>query len=129
MTTAVLDASAVLALLFGETGADAVRPRIRGGLISTVNLAEVLAKLIDKGLPPDEAARAVDMLGMEPVQLSVDQAQLSAALRSATRAVGLSLGDRACLALARERGLPAVTAERRWPEIAEVAGVAVEVIR
>ena len=129
MTLAVLDASAVLALLFGETGADVVRPRVRGGLISTVNLAEVLAKLVDKGLPPDEAARAVDMLGMEAVPLSMEQAQLSAALRSATRAVGLSLGDRACLALARERGLPAVTAERRWPDVAEQAGVAVKVIR
>ena len=129
MTLAVLDASAVLALLFGETGADAVRPRIRGGLISTVNVAEVLAKLVDKGLPPEEAARAVDMIGMEPVPLSVEQAQLSAALRSATRIVGLSLGDRSCLALARERGLPAVTAERCWPEIAEAVGVAVELIR
>ena len=69
------------------------------------------------------------MLGMESVPLSVEQAQLSAALRPATRVAGLSLGDRACLALARERGLPAVTAERRWPEIAEAAGIAVEVTR
>lgn len=129
MTIAVLDASAVLALLFGEIGADAVRPRVRGGLISTVNLAEVLAKLVDKGVPAEEAARAVDMLGMEAVPLSVEQAQLSAALRPITRAAGLSLGDRACLALARERGLPAVTAERRWPEVAELAGVIVEVTR
>lgn len=129
MTIAVLDASAVLALLFGEIGADAVRPRVRGGLISTVNLAEVLAKLVDKGVPAEEAARAIDMLGMEAVPLSVEQAQLSAALRPITRAAGLSLGDRACLALARERGLPAVTAERRWPEVAELAGVIVEVTR
>ena len=69
------------------------------------------------------------MLGMEAVQLSVEQAQLSAALRITTRAAGLSLGDRACLALAFERGLPAVTAKRRWPDVAEAAGVAVEVIR
>ena len=69
------------------------------------------------------------MLGMEAVPLSVEQAQLSAALRLATRAIGLSLGDRACLALARDRGLPAVTAERRWPDVAEDAGVVVEVIR
>lgn len=129
MTPAVLDASAVLALLFGETGADAVRARVRGGLIGTVNLAEVLAKLVDKGLPPDEAARAVDMLGMEAVPLSAEQAQLSAVLRPTTRGVGLSLGDRACLALARERSLPAVTAERRWLEVAEQASVVVEVIR
>ncbi len=129
MTKAVLDASAMLALLFAEFGADAVRPRVRGSLIGTVNMAEVLAKLVDKGLPADEAARALDMLGMEAVPLSVEQAQLSAALRLATRAIGLSLGDRACLALARDRGLPAVTAERRWPDVAEDAGVVVGVIR
>ena len=129
MTIAVLDASAVLALLFEEIGADVVRKRVRGALISTVNLAEVLAKLVDKGLPIEEAARAVEMLGMEVVPLSIKQAQLSGALRPATRAVGLSLGDRACLALARDRGLPAVTAERRWPDVAKDAGVDVEVIR
>ena len=108
MTAAVLDASAVLALLFEETGADVIRMRVRGALISTVNLAEVLAKLVDKGVPIVEAARAVDMLGMEAVPLSIKQAELSGVLRSATRSAGLSLGDRACLALARDRGLPAV---------------------
>ena len=129
MTVAVLDASAVLALLFEETGADVIRTRVRGGLISTVNLAEVLAKLVDKGLPIDEAARAVDMLGMEAVPLSIKQAQLSGVLRASTRSAGLSVGDRACLALARDRGLPAVTAERRWPDVAKDSGVDVEVIR
>ena len=129
MTVAVLDASAVLALLFEETGADVVRMRVRSALISTVNLAEVLAKLVDKGVPIEEAARAVEMLGMEAVPLSIKQAQLSGTLRSVTRAAGLSLGDRACLALARDRGLPAVTAERRWPDVAKDAGVDVEVIR
>ncbi len=69
------------------------------------------------------------MLGVEAVPLSVEQAQLSSALRPATRAAGLSLGDRACLALARERGLTAITAERRWPDVAKEAHVAVEVIR
>ena len=129
MTVAVLDASAVLALLFEETGSDIVRMRVRGALISTVNLAEVLAKLVDKGVPIEKATRAVEMLGMEAVPLSIKQAQLSGVLRPATRAAGLSLGDRACLALARDRGLPAVTAERRWPDVAKAAGVDVEVIR
>ncbi len=105
MTTAVLDASAVLALLFSEPGADVVRPRMRGGLISTVNLAEVLAKLVDKGVPAEDAARAVDMLGMEPVPLSVEQAQLSphcaprhaqSACRSATAPASPSLAIAAC---------------------------------
>ena len=125
----MLDASAVLALLFEETGADVVRIRVRGALISTVNLAEVLAKLVDKGLPIEEAVRAVEMLGMEAVPLSIKQAQLSSGLRPATRAAGLSLGDRACLALARDRGLQALTAERRWTDVAKDAGVDVEVIR
>ena len=125
----MLDASAVLALLFEETGADVVRMRVRGALISTVNLAEVLAKLVDKGLPIEEAVRAVEMLGMEAVPLSIKQAQLSSGLRPATRAAGLSLGDRACLALARDRGLQALTAERRWTDVAKDAGVDVEVIR
>ena len=129
MTVVVLDASAVLALLFEETGADVVRSRVRGGLISTVNLAEVFAKLVDKGVPIEEAARAVEMLGMELVPLSIEQALLSGVLRPTTRAAGLSLGDRACLALARDRGLPAVTAERRWPDVAKDAGVDVNVIR
>ena len=125
----MLDASAVLALLFEETGADVIRMRVRGALISTVNLAEVLAKLVDKGVPIVEAARAVDMLGMEAVPLSIKQAQLSGVLRASTRSAGLSVGDRACLALARDRGLPAVTAERRWPDLAKDSGVDVEVIR
>ena len=118
MTAVVFDASAVLALLFAENGADVVRDRVRGGLISTVNLAEVLAKLVDKGLPAEEAVQAVEMLGMEAVPLSMDQARLSSVLRTATRAAGMSLGDRACLALARERSLPALTpsgVRRMWP--------------
>ncbi len=129
MTLAVLDASAVLALLFGETGADAVRPRIRGGLISTVNLAEVLAKLVDKGLPPTKPRGPSTCSAWSPCRCRSSRRSCQPPCDPTTRAAGLSLGDRACLALARERGLPAVTAERRWPEVAEQAGVAVEVIR
>ncbi|WP_407523847.1 type II toxin-antitoxin system VapC family toxin [Methylobacterium oryzisoli] len=127
--TSVLDASAVLALLFDEPGADQVRAHVAEGLIGVANLAETLAKLVDRGLPPAEAAQAVTILGMQIVPFTDAQARTSAALRPATRAAGLSLGDRACLALALERGLPAVTAERRWSEIAEAVGVTVEVIR
>jgi PIN domain nuclease of toxin-antitoxin system len=129
MTTVVLDASAVLALLFGEAGSDAVRPRVRGGLISAVNLTEVLTKLIDKGVPAEDAAQAIDLLGMEVVPFTTAQARSSAALRHGTRVAGLSLGDRACLALARERGIAALTAERRWPDLAEAVGVTIEAIR
>lgn len=125
----VLDASAVLALLFDEPGADKVRERIQGGILGTTNLAEITAKLFDKGIPVDDAARAVAMLGVEVVAFTEAHAHASSRMRLTTRPAGLSLGDRACLALALTRGLPALTAERRWPEIAEVVGVAVEVIR
>ena len=125
----VLDASAILALLFDEPGAAKVHERIHGGLLGTTNLAEITAKLSDKGVPVDDAARAVAMLGVEVVPFTEAHAQASNRMRSATRAAGLSLGDRACLALAIVRGLPALTAERRWPEIAEAVGAIVEVIR
>lgn len=125
----VLDASAVLALLFEEPGADIVRTHLRAGVIGAANLAEVLAKLSDHGLPASEAARAVAILGLEVAPMTEAQAQRSAGMRPATRVAGLSLGDRACLALAAELGIPALTADRGWAGMAEAAGVKVQVIR
>ena len=125
----VLDASAVLALLFEEPGAELVRAHLRTGMIGAANLAEVLAKLSDHGLPASEAARAVAILGLEVAPMTEAQAQRSAELRPVTRTAGLSLGDRACLALAAELGASAVTADRGWAGIAEATGVSVQVIR
>lgn len=125
----VLDASAVLALLFEEPGAEIVRAQLRTGVIGAANLAEVLAKLSDHGLPAQEAARAVAILGLEVAPMTEGQAQRSAELRPATRTAGLSLGDRACLALAIELGAPALTADRSWAGVAESAGVTVQVVR
>jgi ribonuclease VapC len=125
----VLDASAVLALLFEEPGAEVVRAQLRTGVIGAANLAEVLAKLSDHGLPAMEAVRAVTILGLEVAPMTEAQAGRSAELRPMTRAVGLSLGDRACLALAAELGAPALTADRSWDAVAGAAGVSVQVIR
>ena len=125
----MLDASAVLALLFEEPGAETARTHLRSGVIGAANLAEVLAKLSDHGLPAPEAARAVAILGLEVAPMTEAQAQRSAGMRAATRAAGLSLGDRACLALAAELGAPALTADRGWAGVAEAAGVNVQVIR
>ena len=125
----VLDASAVLALLFEEPGAEIVRAQLRTGVIGAANLAEVLAKLSDHGLPAPEAARAVAILGLEVAPMTEGQAQRSAELRPATRTAGLSLGDRACLALAIDLGAPALTADRSWAGVAEAAGVTVQVVR
>ena len=125
----VLDASAVLALLFEETGAEVVRTQLRTGVIGAANLAEVLAKLSDHGLPTLEAIRAVAILGLEVAPMTEAQAQRSAELRPLTRKAGLSLGDRACLALAAELSAPAVTADRSWDAVAGASGVSVQVIR
>jgi len=125
----VLDASAVLALLFEEPGAEVVRAQLRTGVIGAANLAEVLAKLSDHGLPAVEAVRAVTILGLEVAPMTEAQARRSAELRSLTRSVGLSLGDRACLALAAELGALALTADRSWDAVAVAAGVSVQVIR
>lgn len=125
----VLDASAVLALLFEEPGAEMVRGCVRAAVIGAANLAEVLAKLSDHGLPAAEAARAVAILGLEVAPMTEAQAQRSAGMRAVTRAAGLSLGDRACLALAAELDLPALTADRSWAGVAAAAGVSVQVIR
>jgi len=121
--TVVLDASAFLAYLFGEPGGEEVRDAIGGGaLISAVNWAEVLSKLADAGVEPGEAARRLARERVLPGAVSVaafDAAQAleAARLRSSTRRVGLSLGDRACLALGRVAGLEVLTAEASWAAV------------
>ena len=119
----------MLALLFEEPGAEVVRVHLRTGVIGAANLAEVLAKLSDHGLPAPEAAQAVAILGLEVAPMTEAQAQRSAELRPATRAAGLSLGDRTCLALAAALGAPALTADRGWDTVAGPVGVSVQVIR
>lgn len=130
MSSAVLDASAALAYLQGEPGADRVSRELgTGALMSTVNLAEVATKLAADGL--DEAAirAAFNVLEVTPESFDEADALSTGLLRPATRAFGLSLGDRACLALARQRGLPVLTADRAWRDVAGPLNVDVEVIR
>jgi PIN domain nuclease of toxin-antitoxin system len=114
---AVLDSSAVLALLLGEPGADQVQRELPGALLSAVNFAEVISKLCERGMPAAEARVAVEATGVDLIAFDVDQACLAGHLRNATRSAGLSLGDRACLALARLRGFPAVTADAAWSRL------------
>lgn len=113
----VLDASAVLAIINDEPGAAAVRDRLLGSVMSLVNAIEVGTKLMDKGLPYDRAWEALDLLDIPMVELDADLAGVAVALRPATRERGLSLADRACLALAVREGLPALTADRIWAEL------------
>jgi ribonuclease VapC len=129
MSELVLDASAVLALLNQEPGAGAVAEALERDacLMSTVNVAETVARLVERGVP--EAAAVTILLGLKLSTVNFDFATAcrSGALRPATRAFGLSLGDRACLALARERACPAMTADRAWAGLD--LGIEVRVIR
>jgi PIN domain nuclease of toxin-antitoxin system len=117
LSEAVLDSSAILALIFNEPGAEKVKATLPDALLSTINLAEIITKLVDRGLPADVARAAVEVIGAEIVDFDIGQAFLTGELRVATRAAGLSLGDRACLALAAKRNLPAMTADRAWGKL------------
>ncbi|HZZ86763.1 MAG TPA: type II toxin-antitoxin system VapC family toxin [Caulobacteraceae bacterium] len=114
MTEVVLDSSAVLADLRGEPGAEVVRAAPPTSYLSAVNLAEIITKLIETGTPPDVAGQIAEELGYEV--MVADQARAAAAgkLHAKTRRTGVSLGDRFCLALALELGVPALTGDRRW---------------
>jgi PIN domain nuclease of toxin-antitoxin system len=127
--SSVVDASALLASLYGEPGADMVDARLAGALMSAVNAAEVIAKLAERGMAAAMARDAIVATSVEIVPFDLDQAELAGALRPLTRSAGLSLGDRACLALAKLRRLPALTAERAWSPLADVVGVEIVQIR
>ena len=115
--TRVVDASAVLALLFGETGADLVQSVVDESAISTVNWSEVCRRSAARGVDTTGLRSDVEALGLTLVPFTADDAEETASLWESTRAAGLSLGDRACLALARRLGLPAFTADRAWLDL------------
>jgi len=123
----VIDASALLALLNSEPGADKVARAIPGAAISALNLSEVVGKLCSAGLPEKSIRQALLGLGLEVVPFDEEQAYEAGMLRTATDGAGLSLGDRGCLGLARKLGLPALTADRSWLKL--LAGITVRVIR
>lgn len=126
-TNYVLDASALLCLLFREPGADRVETRLTRALVSVVNYHEVFAKLTDRGVDSDEAKAMLAELDVEIVPVDREQADLGGALRPLTRKAGLSLGDRSCLALAQTRQAVAVTADRAWKGVE--TGIEIEVVR
>ena len=123
----VLDASAVIALLRGEKGADVVASAIPGATISAVNLSEVATWLSDAGSNEDQSRLSLGGFEFECEAFDGEAAYEAAALRKITRSQGLSLGDRACLALALSLGLPVLTADRNWAKLK--IGVDVQLIR
>ena len=131
--SAVLDASALLSYVRDEPGAEAVdRALEEGAFVSAVNWAEALSKMAERGQAPEDTVRALadaGILGESLVVHPLDEAQAVeiARLRPLTREAGLSLADRACLALATTLGSPALTADGAWVELD--VGLRIELIR
>jgi ribonuclease VapC len=128
MTRAVLDASAVIALIRGEPGADRVAEYVGEGLISTVTLQEVIKALLVRGFTIETARGLIDSLNLEPRPHRVEDAYAAAALFQATKSRGSGLGDRTCMALAITEGLPAITTDRAWSDLA-IPGLSVILAR
>lgn len=127
----VMDASAMLALMQAEKGWEVVDDLIREQqcVASCVNIAEVGTRMIDKGLAPSQLERTLKELDVQPVDFDLEQSTFCAELRLSTKHAGLSLGDRACLALTKLMVGTAVTSDRTWLDIAEATQITVKMIR
>jgi len=123
----VLDASALMAVLRREAGAEMVSACLPWAIVSTVNLAEVETKLVSAGIEEKLAWWHIASIRCEPVPFDEEQARIAGGLVAITRPYGLSLGDRACLALAIERKAPVYTTDKAWRNLS--LGIDIEVIR
>ena len=123
----VLDASALLAYLKDEPGGERVREILAHSVMSTVNWAEVIGKARDDGVETRGLREDLASLGFTLEPFSADQAEIAGRLKERTRQFGLSLGDRACLALGSDRSEIVYTADRAWQRLD--IGVSVETIR
>lgn len=125
LTEYVLDASALLALINEEPGADKVWPLMADSTMSAVNFCETVHKLRRRGLPVETVRATLTPLIPSPVPFDEPMAYVAASIHERTRGQGISLADCACLALALSRNLPAVTAEKAW----DACDVGVKIIR
>ena len=127
MSEYVLDASALLTVLNEEAGEERVASILGQAVVSTVNLCEVLGKLMDAGMADTDAKASVDLLHVRPVDFNMEMALVAAHLKSRFKRLGLSLGDRCCLALGIVRKNTVVTADRAWSKLK--LGITIEVVR
>ncbi len=125
----VLDASAILVLILGEKGEDVVSQHMTGANVSTVNLCEVITKLVDYNLSPAAAWDQIERLDMDIRDFQIEQAQLAARLRPHTKSFGLSLGDRACMALGQSMKVPVLTSDQRMKDAGDMVNIDVMLIR
>jgi PIN domain nuclease of toxin-antitoxin system len=117
MTQRILDTSVIMAIVLGEAGRENAARLAPGSLLSSVNLAEVITKCIEKAVPFEVAQRYIGGSGIEIVGFDADQAFLAGELFKRAKKGVLSLGDRACIATAVKLGGTAVTADRIWAEL------------
>jgi len=123
----ILDASLILAGLNQEPGGERLPNYLDEGAICATTYVEVVTRLLDRGTPFDVAERMMAALELPTVEVTLALARRAAELRGATRANGLSMGDRICLATAESLGATAVTADRAWADID--VGISIELIR
>lgn len=128
MTSVVMDASVVLALIRDEPGADKVALQVGRAAISAVNLQEIIKELALSGLDVETIRELLDELRLDVRAHDVEAAYMAAGLHAQTKEFGCGLGDRSCLALAMQLGVPALTADREWKKV-KVKGLKVEHIR
>lgn len=117
MNNVILDASALLALVNQESGQELVAEVLSRSLVSAVNLSEVVAKLMDQAIPEDNIREILAALDLSVVPFDEEQGIVAGQLRSLTKKYGLSLGDRACLALGLQTQHPVMTADRDWAKL------------
>ena len=122
----ILDASAILALLNSEPGAEDVQAVVAASAVSTVNLTEVAGKLADDGMTDRMIWKAL-RIGFHTLDFGSEQLRLMPQLRRDTKRYGLSIGDRCCLATALTSQRPAMTADRAWASV-RTPGLRVTVI-
>jgi ribonuclease VapC len=128
MSRSVLDASAILAVLQNEPGNEVLTDEVLAeSIASAVNLAEVQTSMVRRGVPEDEAWMKASVPISQVIDFTESQARVAGSLVAKTRNLGLSLGDRACLALALELKAPVYTADRSWKKLS--LGVPIHVIR
>ena len=127
MPRVVFDSSVLIAILRQEPGSEVGERSLNEALISTVNLAEVATYLARNDVPPETIKEALAAFPIEVVPFDREQGLIAGCLYPACKSLGLSLGDRACLALAKSKSLPVLTADKAWLEL-EV-GMSIQSIR
>ena len=127
----VLDASAIIAVLQGESADDVVRQALHDSqcLVSAANQAEIIAKALDRGASPEAIQRVLSDLAYTVIDIKAEDGAQAGWMRESTRKIGLSLGDRLCLALAQRLAAQVLTADRPWLAVADSLGLNIRCIR